>query len=430
MLTPEENDLLTRVEGDAPMGKLMRQHWTPVCLLEEIREPGGAPVLVEVLGGRYVAFRGPDGSVGMLNELCPHRLASLVYARNEDCGLRCLYHGWAFDTQGNAVSMPSEPEGSPLMSKVKQPSYPVKEWGGYLWAWFGDKDAVPEFDPPAFAPTEDTYVAIAKIRLNCNWAQILEGQIDSAHSSNLHSSDMVPARVDRAAADSKGWYRPSTDKAPRLEAERTSYGFHYAALRRPTKNAKENQYIRKTEYVAPYYACIPPNASYNVTALIVPIDDENSWFHFMSWGDNAPDTETWRKFLGAQPGVHLDQNWVSFRNEANRFQQDRKKMELGDFTGIEGIPHQDIAMWVSMGPIVNRTDDVLGASDIAIVEFRRTMADAAKAVQEGKPAIGTGADRIPQASIGSREGVFPKTVNWRDVTEETPRAGETVAEPA
>jgi len=158
-----------------------------------------------------------------------------------------------------------------------------------------------------------------------------------------------------------------------------------------------------------------------VTALIVPIDDENSWFHFMAWGPNAPDTETWRKFLGAQPGVHLDQEWVSFRNHANRYHQDRKKMDLGDFTGIAGIPHQDIAMWVSMGPIANRTDDVLGASDVAIIEFRRTMVDAAKAVQGGEPAIGTGSGRIPQASIGSREGVFPKSIDWRDITADTPR---------
>ena len=114
MLTPEENDLLTLVTGDAPMGRLMRQHWTPVCLFEEVAEPGGKPLRVEVLGMKLVAFRNSAGTLGLLDELCPHRKASLVFGRNEDCGLRCLYHGWKFDVEGNVMAMPSEPEGSPL----------------------------------------------------------------------------------------------------------------------------------------------------------------------------------------------------------------------------------------------------------------------------------------------------------------------------
>ena len=105
MLTHEENDLLTRVCGDAPMGELMRQHWTPVCLIEEVAERDGTPLLVEVLGGRYVAFRDTDGRLGLLDELCPHRRASLVFGRNEECGLRCLYHGWKMDVEGNVVAM-------------------------------------------------------------------------------------------------------------------------------------------------------------------------------------------------------------------------------------------------------------------------------------------------------------------------------------
>ena len=195
MLTPEENELLTRVTGDAPMARLMRQHWTPVCLIEEVEEPDGKPLRVEVLGESYVAFRDTKGRLGLLDELCPHRKASLVYGRNEECGLRCLYHGWKMDVDGNVVAMSSEPEGSPLMDKVKHRSYPVKEWGGFVWAWLGDKEDMPEFQPPAFAPREDSAIAILKIRIPANWAQIHEGQIDSAHSSSLHSSDMVPARV-------------------------------------------------------------------------------------------------------------------------------------------------------------------------------------------------------------------------------------------
>ena len=252
MLTAEENGLLTRVSGDAPMARLMRQHWTPVCLSEELAERDGTPLLVEVLGQRLVGFRDSDGRLGLLDELCPHRRASLLYGRNEECGLRCLYHGWKMDVDGKVVAMSSEPEGSPLMNKVRHRAYPVREWGGFVWAWLGEPDAMPAFEPPAFAPAQDTQVSIAKIRIPCNWAQIQEGQIDSAHSSSLHSSDMVPARVEGAAADDKSWYRPSTDKSPRMQTQTTSYGFHYVAIRRPIRNAATHDYLRITEYIAPY----------------------------------------------------------------------------------------------------------------------------------------------------------------------------------
>lgn len=419
MLTKEENEILTRVEGNAPMARLMRQHWTPVCLIEEVSEPDGQPLLVEVLGERYVAFRDTEGRLGLLDELCPHRKASLVLGRNEECGLRCLYHGWKMDVDGNIVAMSSEPAESPLMSKVRHRSYPTREWGGFVWAWLGDREQVPVFDPPAFAPTEDTQMAILKIRIPANWAQIHEGQIDSAHSSSLHSSDMVPARVERAAADDRSWYRPSTDKSPRLQVQTTSYGFHYAAIRKPIKNASTHNYLRITEFVAPYYSLIPPNSSYNVASVIVPISDRETAFHFIAWGGTAcPSTEEWRKFNYARPGVDLNARWEPVRTLENLFMQDRQAMKLGHFSGIKGIPNQDIAMWVSMGAIVDRTNDVLGASDLAIVEFRRLMVDAARKVAEGGKAIGTEEPRLPHARISSKEGVFPKTVDWRSLVDQ------------
>jgi phthalate 4,5-dioxygenase len=418
MLTTEENEVLTRVGADQPMGQLMRQHWTPVCLSEEVAERDGTPLLVEALGERFVAFRDSDGRLGLLDELCPHRHASLVLGRNEECGLRCLYHGWKMDVDGNIVAMSSEPEGSPLMNKVKHRAYPVREHGGFVWAWLGDRDKMPEFEPPAFAPTEDTKIAILKIRVPCNWAQIHEGQIDSAHSSSLHSSDMVPARVEGAAADDKSWYRPSTDKSPRMQVQTTSYGFHYAAIRRPIKNASTHDYLRITEFIAPYYSLIPPNSAYNVASVVVPIDDVTTAFHFLAWGGaSCPSTEDWRKFNCAQKGVHLNERWETPRTRENNFLQDRQAMKLGNFTGIAGIPNQDIAMWVGMGPIVDRSTDILGASDLAIVEFRRLMVDAALKVAAGGEAIGTGENRIPHVRIASREGVFPKTVDWRTLVD-------------
>ncbi|MGA8032636.1 MAG: Rieske 2Fe-2S domain-containing protein, partial [Casimicrobiaceae bacterium] len=248
MLTHEENELLCRVEGDAPTGQLMRRLWTPVCLSEEVSEPDGAPVKARVLGEDLVVFRDTDGRVGVMDEYCPHRRASLVFGRNEECGLRCLYHGWKMDVEGNVLEMASEPAASGMAAKVKHKAYPVKEWGGFVWAYMGAQETMPEFMPPPWAPVAEARVSIAKAIIPCNWAQILEGAIDSAHSSSLHSSDMVPARVDGAKATANLWLRPSTDKAPRLQVERTSYGFRYAALRRPIKDAATLDYVRSTVF--------------------------------------------------------------------------------------------------------------------------------------------------------------------------------------
>jgi phthalate 4,5-dioxygenase oxygenase subunit len=284
-----------------------------------------------------------------------------------------------------------------------------------VWAWFGPSDPVPKFQPPAWAPTAETRVSIAKALLPCNWAQILEGAIDSAHSSSLHSSDMVPARVDSAKATDKTWLRPSTDKAPRMQVQRAGYGFRYAALRRPIQNASTHDYVRSTVFVAPATALIPPNNLYNVANINVPMDDTNTAFYFIAWGHPAqtPETETWRKFLRQTVGIDLDEQYVPLRNLGNRFWQDRQAMKAGNFTGITGFPNQDVAMWVTMGPIADRSNDRLGASDLAIVEFRRQMLDAVKDFQEGANAIGTGPDAIPP-TLCSFQAIVPKTTDWRE----------------
>lgn len=415
MLTSQENDLLCRVEGNAPMGRLMRRHWTPVCLIEEVAEPDGAPVHARVLGEDLVVFRDTEGRVGVLDEHCPHRRASLALGRNEEGGLRCLYHGWKMDVQGNVLEMASEPAASGLCEKVKHLAYPVQEWGGMVWAWMGPKDAMPVFTPPAWAPNADVRVSIAKAIIPCNWAQILEGAIDSAHSSSLHSSDMVPARVNSAQATASNWLRPSTDKAPRMQVQRTGYGFRYAALRRPIANAAANEYVRATVFVAPATALIPPNNLYNVANVNVPQDDTHTAFYFIAWGHPAhtPETETWRKFLGQRLGVDLSPTYEPLRNRANMFWQDRAAMKAGNFTGITGFPNQDIAMWVTMGAIADRSHDRLGASDLAIVEFRKQMLEAARAFEAGAAAIGTGDLAIPR-TVCAFQAIVPKTTDWRD----------------
>jgi len=413
MVSPEDNEVLTRVEGDAPMGLLMRRHWIAACLSEEVVEPDGAPVRIRLLGEDMVAFRDTQGRLGVVDEHCPHRRASLALGRNEECGLRCLYHGWKVDVDGNVVDMPSEWREGVAQRKVKHKSYTCREAGGFVWVWMGSPDAQREFEPPAWAPSPNVRTSIVKMQVRCNWAQVLEGAIDSAHSSTLHSTDMVPAHVAGAGATSTEWLRPSTDKAPRLQVQRTDFGFRYAAIRRPIKGADTHDYVRITLFVAPFTVLIPPNDRYNLSIMNIPLDDTHTMYYFIAWSEGEGiDRDTWRAFCRAQVGVDVDAQYRPLRTLENRYRQDRDAMKLGSFTGIEGIPNQDLAMWETMGPIADRSKERLGGSDIAVVAFRRQMVEAARAVRDGAPAIGATPGRTPYVNLRSFEGVVPKSQPW------------------
>ena len=414
MLSAEENDLLCRVEGNAPMGALMRRHWIPACMSEEVAASDGPPVRVRLLGEDLVAFRDSLGRLGVVDEHCPHRRASLALGRNEECGLRCLYHGWKIDVEGNVIDRPSEIyEGDRAPKPVKQKAYPSREAGGFVWVWMGPSDQVREFEPPAWAPSPGIRTSIVKMHVGCNWAQVLEGAIDSAHSSSLHATDMVPAQVDRAGATSSEWLRPSTDRAPRLQVQRTDFGFRYVAIRHPIKNAETHDYLRITLFVAPFTVLIPPNDSYQLSILNIPLDDTNTMFYFIAWSDGEGiDQDAWRKFCAAEVGVDLDSNFRPIRSRANNYLQDREAMKQGSHTGIAGIPNQDTAMWETMGPIADRSRERLGASDVAIVQFRRIMIEAAKKLRDGGAAIGTSPTHVPHVKLKSFEGIVPKSTQW------------------
>src|SRR5437773_3491886 len=178
--------------------------------------------------------------------------------------------------EGGVVDMPSEAPGAAARLGKKAKSYPVREGGGFLWVWMGPRGEMREFEPPAWAPTRETRISIVKMHAACNWAQVLEGSIDSAHSSSLHSTNMPTAEVDSAKAEEDRWLRPSNDKAPRLQFEPTSYGFRYAALRKPIRDPDTLQYVRTTLLIAPFTVLITPNDQYNLAQMLVPMDDVNT----------------------------------------------------------------------------------------------------------------------------------------------------------
>ena len=414
----EDNELLCRVEGDAPMGQFMRNHWLPACMSEEVAEPNCKPVRAELLGEKMVVWRDSNGRLGVLDEFCPHRRASLVYGRNEDCGLRCLYHGWKFDVDGNTMDMPSEPQDAKMRERTKTKSYQTQESGGFVWVWMGDAENIREFEPPLWAPTPNVKASIVKIHAACNWAQVLEGSIDSAHSSSLHSSDMPAADdVSGSVATDTAWLRPSVDKAPKLEFQRTDFGFEYAAIRKPILNEETHKYVRTTLFIAPFTVSIPPNDKYRLTQMLVPIDDVNTMFYWIAWHEDETkgiDQDAWRAFCGAEVGKDIDESYRKLRNFDNDYLQDREAMKAGNFTGIKGIPFQDMAMWESMGPIADRHNDRLGSSDLAIVQFRRVMLDAIKQMQSGGDILGADT-KLRYIDLASYEGVVPKTFDWKSI---------------
>jgi phthalate 4,5-dioxygenase oxygenase subunit len=416
VLSAEQNELLTRVEGSAPMGQLMRRHWLPACLSDEVALPDCTPLRARLLGEDLVIFRDTEGKLGALAEQCPHRKASLAFGRNEECGLRCLYHGWKFSVDGSVMDMASEPNSERKKNSIKHKAYPIEESGGFIWVYLGPEEDMTTFQPPAWAPSPDVKASVVKIHTHCNWAQVLEGSIDSAHSSSLHSSNMPTAEVENSTATADSWLRPSKDKSPKLEIEMTDYGFQYAALRKPIKNEEKNYYIRTTIFIAPFTVLIPPNTEYKLAQILFPIDDYNTMFYWVAWHPDPKkgiSQDEWRRFCAAEVGTDLDESYIRNLNLGNWFKQDRDAMKKGHFTGIKGIPAEDMAMWESMGRIANRSHEILGSSDLSIVKFRHQMLKAVNDFATGEPAIGTKRTNTRHIDLSSFEGIVPKSTDWR-----------------
>ncbi|MGA2394303.1 MAG: Rieske 2Fe-2S domain-containing protein [Candidatus Lustribacter sp.] len=411
MLSAEDNELLTRVTGNAPMGQMMRRYWVPACLGEEVAEPGGAPVRSQIFGERLVVFRDSDGKLGVVDERCPHRLASLALGRNEEGGLRCIYHGWKFDVGGACMDMPTEPNEKGFRDRMKLRSYPVREAGGMVWTYLGPPDTLPKFPEYDWMKLPRDQYATVKVGECVNYAQAIEGAIDSSHSWFLHQGIIW---------DWKKRAEISMDTSPKLEAEDTDYGFRYAAIRVPTKNPDTEKYVRVTIFLVPFTAFIPRPLEKTQNAHIqvfVPVDDERTIFYgvFFSQDGRPVDEAETRRQHHVVPGVDLDRNWFRIANVGNWFNQDRDAMKNGtSWTGIAGFSNQDMACQESMGPIVDRTAEHLGTSDIAIIRMRKRMLEAVRLFQDGKPLIGLDPD-LPYDKIRTEQLIVPIDQPWQSV---------------
>lgn len=429
MLTPQENALLAHVEGDAPMGRMLRRYWFPAIGTADL-VAGGAPKRVRLLGENLVGFRDSAGKVGILDENCPHRGASLVLARNEDCGLRCLYHGWKFDVEGRTLETPPEPDELNFKDKVRAPSYPVREGGGLVWVYLGPAGTAP---PPldfefTHLPERHSLPMIAVE--SCNWAQGLEGVIDSAHSNYLHSNAIRPVAGGPTTIykPDANLDRPSNDGAPRIEVQNTAYGFRYGAIRKPILGADKNRYIRVTLFIAPFYAIFPAPDGFGFLQAFVPIDDTHTQFVFVMFKRNEPFTDEQRithaQRSGLMPGRDLDDFRRPVRNRTNNWQQDREAMKTTSFSGITGVNTEDMAMQESMGAIYDRSKEHLGTSDVAVIRMRRLMLDSLRAFTEGeRPPLGL-SEPVPYHRLRAEEAMVPIATPWQTVGA---HAGEPVA---
>lgn len=399
-VTKSDNDLMTRVEGEAPMGKFLRENfWFPAGL-SQLLVADGAPERVRLLGRNYVAFRSTDGRVGFFNEACPHRGVSLALARNEDNALRCIFHGWKFHVDGRCVEVPTQPDHQEAFCKtVPLKHYPVREAAGLYWVWLG------EGAPKRFPEFEFTHLTGEKVRpirqvLKFNWIQSVEGLVDSAHVAVLHQSYLQTAGDQKASLAAAG-----ADQAPVYEFEDYPGGFRYASIR---KTPEDKRYIRVTAYTAPWYCFIPFNSGNCV--ISVPIDDENTALYFVHYNKDGPVPAS------AYGPTSTPADWPPYlRGGADmRWGQDRDAMKRGHFTGFtEHFMHEDFAVAESQGAIADRSGEFLNVGDRAIMHFRKMLINSVKEAQQGKTPSVAQLDEVSFPTIRAYGEVVPKDTVWR-----------------
>jgi len=402
MLSREDNELLVRVGPGSAMGDLIRRFWIPALLRSELPEIDGKPVRIRLMGEDLVAFRDSRGQIGLLDEKCPHRGASLALGVNEECGLRCIFHGWKFDVSGQCLDTPTEPENAKLSRHISVKSYPTYEAGGMVWAYMGPPEARPLFPNFPFLNMAEGHSAAFKILEDCNYAQAVEGTVDSAHVGILH-------RESPWTHEAK--YSHEKDLRPKLEVEFTNYGMRYGAIR----SLDDGQaHVRITQCILPFWTMIPPFGfgpmkDRRLINAFVPRDDTSTW-HIQWFFD--PDVPIDVAYRIQEGGLQIDENFRKRRNIDNWYEQDRQMMKSENLSGLVGAITQDHAVCETQGRILDRTLEHLGRSDMAVVAWRRLMLQGARALQKGMEPSANGA--IDWNLVMSETIVHSPEESWKD----------------
>jgi phenylpropionate dioxygenase-like ring-hydroxylating dioxygenase large terminal subunit len=423
MLSKEENELLCRVGPETPMGELLRQYWMPFLPAVQLPAPDCPPKRVRLLGENLVAFRDSNGEVGLLPENCPHRGASLFFGRNEECGLRCPYHGWKFDVSGRCVDMPNEPEESDFRFKVRARAYPCKDVNGVLWTYMGPQETPPPLPNFEINTLPFEYVQAPRMMLEeCNWVQALEGDIDSSHI------DFVHARLHKESKTRGTFHK---DRRPRLEILPTAYGAYYTGRRRWEQD--ENLFWHRiTQFILPYFTMIAASDPNTVQCRAwVPLDDNYTLQFMMSGRLDRPVTEAEREQatrLFDSWGGYVEQTSdprTRYYTKANLHNDYLLDYGLQEKELVIGIPFlgnlQDRAMTETMGPIYDRSQEHLGTTDAMVIFVRRQLINAAKALRDHGLVPANVEDpnlcRVRPASV-----LLPEDESWIEKTEEARNA--------
>jgi phenylpropionate dioxygenase-like ring-hydroxylating dioxygenase large terminal subunit len=412
MLSREDNELICRVGPGTPMGGLMRQYWVPAALSSELPEPDGDPLRVRLLGEDLIAFRTASGTVGLIQNHCPHRGASLFYGRNEAEGLRCVYHGWKFDVAGHCVDMPGEPPSRTFKDKVKATAYPCVERGGLVWAYLGPRPTPPLL--PELEPNMSPDCKIQVYQRECNWVQALEGDIDTGHTVFLHLGS-----VDPGEAPAGTWARYAlSDRTPRYEVADTDFGVMYGAYR-PAES--DTDYWRIANFLFPFYAMVPTGVlglEIRVRAW-VPMDDGHTLALTISQGQPPAPRSAGRQAVSPPETLPNTTDWYGrFRcvaDAGNDYLIDRKAQRTTSYTGIGSIFLQDQAVTESMGPIYDRTQERLGTSDLMVIRTRKRLIDAARALRDTGQ-VPPGVNNPGVYAVRSGGVVLPRDADWLELT--------------
>ncbi len=406
MLSREENEILTRVGASTPMGELIRRYWIPALLSEEIPAPDCPPVRVRLLGEDLVAFRDSQGRVGLLGEHCAHRGTSLFFGRNEECGLRCVYHGWKYDVDGNVLDTPAEPADSDFKKKLRHVAYPCKEVARMIFTYMGPAEKQPLIPGYEWFTLAEEQVCPVKSYLECNYLQGIEGDFDSSHTSFLHNNNIKNAE------------RLKRDGAPTLDAEETSYGMRAISIRTVGTG---QIYVRTSPYMMPSFSIVPgpPTAKFEEDDIRgfrfwVPIDDQTTWLYILNMR-KRPFTDEERKSLRSWIGA----DYRRIRNLGNNYLQNRELQRTASYTGIEAFnpAEQDGCATESMGAIWDRSKEHLGYSDKTIIALRKMLLRAVSDVAEGKepPHIILDPQSNDFSKLRSIKGVLPAGTDWRQI---------------
>jgi phthalate 4,5-dioxygenase len=395
MLSAEDNKVITQVGPTTVMGNLFRRYWLPAMLSEELPEPDCPPVKLRLLGEDLLAFRMTSGQVAVVDRWCPHRNANLYWGRNEENGIRCVYHGWKFDASGQCVDMPNEPPSSTFASRICIPAYQTRERGDVIWVYMGPEDVTPELPDLEWLKVPANQRIVSKRIQFCNWLQNLEGEVDSSHVSFLHSN--IGADAFRPLAG-------NADRHPVFSVLNTDWGVAVCARR---DDGPDAYYWRITPFLLPSYTIVPgaPGSQYLFTAA-VPIDDTNMMGLSVVWNPEQP--------VSGGPLVPVDANYVPIQRKDNDFLIDRQAQKTRSYTGIDNIRVQDIAVQEDQkGPLSDRTTEHLGSADVGVIATRRRLLEQARALARGAEPCEPHTPSV--YDIRSLAISAPREVNWEEL---------------